>query len=87
MAVIGVSIGASFVLALLLGPLLEGMIGVRGLFLRGVALALPAIALVVLDAGVFRLHALLTALRRRAVPAPRRARAARRRALASTSSR
>ena len=90
MAVIGVSIGASFMLALLLGPLLGSVIGVRGLFLCGVGLALLAIALVVfavpaaalpstteprrlsaaldsrallvLDGGVFLLHALLTAL-------------------------
>src|SRR5262245_26470559 len=48
MAVIGVSIGASFMLALLLGPLLESVIGVRGLFLCGVALAALAATLVVL---------------------------------------
>jgi len=48
MAAIGVSIGASFMLALLLGPLLESVIGVRGLFLCGVALAVVAVALVVL---------------------------------------
>jgi len=46
MAIIGVSIGASFMLALLLGPPLENVIGVRGLFLAGVALALVAMALV-----------------------------------------
>jgi len=90
MAMIGVSIGASFMLALLLGAPLESVIGVRGLFIVGVALALFAIALVgfvvpavalpgapqrrnlrdalaerallVLDGGVFLLHALLTAL-------------------------
>jgi MFS family permease len=90
MAFIGVSIGASFMLALLLGPLLESVIGVPGLFLCGVALAVVATALVlfavpsaalapthasrrlrealaepallVLDCGVFLLHALLTAI-------------------------
>src|SRR6185295_12242104 len=48
MAIIGVSIGASFMFALLLGPPLENVIGVRGLFLAGVALAILAIALVTL---------------------------------------
>jgi MFS family permease len=48
MAVIGISVGAAFMLSLLLGPLLAGLIGVRGLFLAGVGLACAAIALVVL---------------------------------------
>jgi MFS family permease len=89
MAVAGISIGASFMLALLAGPPLAGLIGVPGLFVLGVALAAVAVALVtlavpapavrassqlgltlalarrdllVLDAGVFVLHMLLTAL-------------------------
>jgi MFS family permease len=90
MAIVGISIGAAFMLALLLGPVLAGFIGVRGLFLVAVGLALLAILLVllalpavepepgrgapaaraglaersllVLDAGVFLLHLLLTAL-------------------------
>jgi MFS family permease len=89
MAVAGISIGASFMLALLAGPPLAGLIGVPGLFVLGIALAAVAIALVVLavpaasaavpsrlglatalarpdllvlDAAVFVLHMLLTAL-------------------------
>lgn len=90
MAFVGISVGAAFTLSLLLGPLLAGVIGVRGLFVVGVGLALVAVALVVLalprvelpdagrptglgtalgdrallglDAGVFLLHLVLTAL-------------------------
>ncbi len=40
MAILGVSIGASFVLALMMGPILESMIGVPGLFWLTAALAL-----------------------------------------------
>jgi predicted MFS family arabinose efflux permease len=46
MAVIGISVGASFVLSILLGPVLAGLIGVRGLFVVAVGLAFVAIALV-----------------------------------------
>ena len=46
MAVIGISVGASFVLSILLGPVLAGLIGVRRLFVVAVGLAFVAIALV-----------------------------------------
>jgi MFS family permease len=90
MAVMGITIGSSFMLALLLGPVLEKLIGVPGIFLVAVGLAGAAILMVVfavphaeragpprtaslqaalvqrdvlvLDLGVFLLHALLTSL-------------------------
>jgi MFS family permease len=46
MAVIGMTIGASFVLSLILGPVLDGMIGVPGIFWLTGALALAAIGVV-----------------------------------------
>ena len=45
MAVIGISIGASFVLSLLLAPVLEPLIGVRGMFWGIAILAILAIVL------------------------------------------
>jgi MFS family permease len=45
MAVIGMSIGATFALSLVLGPALTGFIGVRGIFALTGVLALAAIAL------------------------------------------
>jgi MFS family permease len=94
MAVIGMTIGASFVLSLIFGPVLDGVIGVPGIFWLTGALALAAIAIVLyglptpvrrerdrsrnlrvefgrilrdtqllrLDAGVFVLHLVMTAL-------------------------
>jgi MFS family permease len=94
MAVIGMTIGASFVLSLILGPVLDGMIGVPGIFWLTGALALVAIGVVLfglptpvrrerdrarnlrvefgrilrdtqllrLDAGVFVLHLVMTAM-------------------------
>ena len=94
MAVIGVSIGAVFLLSLMLAPPLQGIIGVAGIFWLGAALALAAVAvlwrwvpepgasprrehapvarhlrriladahLMRLNAGVFCLHASLTAV-------------------------
>jgi len=47
MAVVGVSIGLSFVVALVLGPVLGGAIGVPGIFLVMLAMALSGIALLV----------------------------------------
>ncbi|HXH02813.1 MAG TPA: MFS transporter [Candidatus Competibacteraceae bacterium] len=44
MALIGVSIGVSFALSMVLGPLLNGWIGVRGIFWVCVALALAGMA-------------------------------------------
>ena len=91
MAVIGMTIGASFVVALIAGPLLAAWLGIAGLFVMTAVLALVAILGVVfvvptpgkpagasstrgalrealgnrqllrLDAGVFILHAVLTA--------------------------
>ena len=89
MAILGAGMGATFTLALVLGPVVAGWIGVSGIFLLTGALAvasLPVIFFVVpnadqpvlrggslrlvladsqllrLDAGIFLLHALLTAL-------------------------
>jgi predicted MFS family arabinose efflux permease len=94
MAAIGMTIGASFVLSLIFGPILDGMIGVPGIFWLTGVLALAAIGVVVfglptpvrrerdqarnlgaefgrilrdpqllrLDAGVFVLHLVMTAL-------------------------
>ena len=45
MAVIGITIGASFVLSMVLGPLLNGLIGVPGIFWLIAVLALAAIGL------------------------------------------
>ncbi|MCU7959597.1 MAG: MFS transporter [gamma proteobacterium symbiont of Bathyaustriella thionipta] len=47
MAIIGMSIGLSFVLALVAGPLIDRWIGVPGIFLLTAVLALTAIALLV----------------------------------------
>ena len=47
MAVVGVSIGLSFVVALVLGPVLGGAIGVPGIFMVMLAMALSGIALLV----------------------------------------
>src|SRR5690606_35730486 len=47
MAVIGVSIGASFALSLALGPVLDAWIGVRGIFWLTGVLALVGVAIVV----------------------------------------
>jgi predicted MFS family arabinose efflux permease len=47
MAVVGVSIGLSFVVALVLGPVLGGAIGVPGIFVVMLAMALAGIALLV----------------------------------------
>ncbi len=44
MAVIGISIGAMFMLALILAPLLEGWVGVPGLFWLTFILTIPALA-------------------------------------------
>lgn len=46
MAMIGMTIGASFVLSLILGPILDGWIGVPGIFWLTAALALAAIGVV-----------------------------------------
>jgi len=95
MAIMGISIGMSFVVALILGPVLSGWIGVLGLFWVSAVLAIIAIIvlykvvpqplqsrfhsdaepvpaqfkrvlqdpeLLRLDAGIFLLHLLLTAL-------------------------
>ncbi|MFP5307487.1 MAG: MFS transporter [Gammaproteobacteria bacterium] len=89
MAVLGAGMGLAFVLALVLGPVVSGVIGVDGIFLMTGVLALlslpvlllgvptPEIAsgnvggiravladgqLVRLDAGIFLLHATMTAL-------------------------
>jgi MFS family permease len=48
MAIYGVSIGVSFALAMVLGPLLNGMIGVPGIFWLTAALALGGVAVVAL---------------------------------------
>ncbi len=48
MAVVGMTIGASFVLSLILGPLLDGLIGVPGIFTLTGVLALAAIAVLLL---------------------------------------
>ncbi len=45
MLVIGITIGGAFVVSLLLGPVLDGAIGVRGIFWLTAALALVAITL------------------------------------------
>ena len=93
MLVLGIGIGASFMLALMLGPLLETVIGVPGIFGMTAGLALLCVPLLIwavprapaaaaahagigrdiktvladgqllrLDAGIFILHAVLTAL-------------------------
>ena len=94
MAVIGMTIGASFVLSLILGPVLDGFIGVPGIFWLTGVLALCAIGVILflvptpvrierdrsrnlraefarilrdtqllrLDAGVFILHLVMTAM-------------------------
>lgn len=48
MAIIGMSIGASFAVAMVLGPLLNGWIGVPGIFWLTAVLAVGGIAIVVL---------------------------------------
>lgn len=45
MAIIGVSIGAAFTTAFLVGPLLDAWFGLRGVFLAGAALGLAALVL------------------------------------------
>ncbi|HMM74835.1 MAG TPA: MFS transporter [Gammaproteobacteria bacterium] len=45
MAIIGVSIGAAFTTAFLVGPLLDAWFGLRGVFLAGAALGLAALLL------------------------------------------
>ena len=94
MAAIGMTIGASFVLSLILGPVLDGMIGVPGIFWMTGILALFAIGIILfavptpvrverersrnlreefarilrdtqllrLDAGIFVLHLVMTAM-------------------------
>lgn len=89
MAIVGVGMGAAFVIALVAGPVVSGWIGVDGIFLLTAVLALlslpvvgygvptPAIRprlasgfsdvlrdgeLLRLDAGIFILHAMMTAL-------------------------
>jgi MFS family permease len=89
MAVMGVGMGGAFILALVLGPVVAGLIGVDGIFLMTAVLALSSIPLVLwwvprapvqpaqpggmalafaspellrLDAGIFLLHACMTAL-------------------------
>ncbi len=94
MAAIGMTIGASFVLSLILGPVLDGVIGVPGIFWMTGILALLAIGVILflvptpvrvehersrnlreefarilhdtqllrLDAGVFTLHLVMTAM-------------------------
>jgi MFS family permease len=59
MALIGMSIGASFVLAMLLGPLLNTWIGVPGIFWLTAALAIGGLGIVVLlvpSPAVSRVH-------------------------------
>jgi len=48
MAIIGMSIGASFAVAMVLGPLLNGWIGVPGIFWLTAVLAIAGIAVIVL---------------------------------------
>jgi MFS family permease len=48
MAIIGASIGASFMIALIIGPLLQGWIGVQGIFWVTAALAIISISIVAL---------------------------------------
>ncbi len=48
MAIIGMSIGASFAVAMVLGPLLNGLIGVPGIFWLTAVLAVAGVAVVVL---------------------------------------
>ena len=48
MAIIGASIGASFMLALIIGPLLQGWIGVQGIFWMTAVLAIISISVVAL---------------------------------------
>lgn len=93
MLVLGIGIGASFMLALMLGPVLDGVIGVPGIFMLTTVLALVCVPVLIwavpsapppraahaniwrdmrrvlgdrqllrLDAGIFLLHAMLTAL-------------------------
>ena len=94
MAVIGMTIGASFVLSLILGPVLDGLIGVPGIFWMTGILAFLAIGIILfavptpvhverdrsrnlreefarilrdtqllrLDAGIFVLHLVMTAM-------------------------
>lgn len=47
MAVVGISIGASFAISLMLGPALGAVIGVRGIFWLTAGLALAGVALVI----------------------------------------
>ena len=94
MAIIGMTIGASFVVSLILGPVLDGLIGVPGIFWMTGVLALLAIGVILfavptpvriervrsrnlreeflkilrdpqllrLDAGIFVLHLVMTAM-------------------------
>ncbi|HJO35103.1 MAG TPA: MFS transporter [Gammaproteobacteria bacterium] len=48
MALLGISIGAAFIAAMMLGPLLAAHVGVRGLFLLGAALGLVGLPLLLL---------------------------------------
>jgi MFS family permease len=48
MAIIGASIGASFMIALVVGPLLQGWIGVQGIFWMTAVLAMLSISIVAL---------------------------------------
>lgn len=48
MALLGISIGAAFIAAMMLGPLLAARIGVRGLFLLGAVLGLAGLPLLLL---------------------------------------
>ncbi len=59
MAVIGMSIGAAFALALVLGPVLNGLIGVPGIFWLTALLALGGMGIVVFlvpNPGVIQVH-------------------------------
>lgn len=47
MAVVGISVGGSFMLALVLGPALDRLIGIPGLFWAGAALGLAALLVIV----------------------------------------
>ena len=61
MAIIGMTIGASFIFSLILGPVLDGLIGVPGIFLLTGGLALVAVAIVLFAIPTpVRSHARLT---------------------------
>ena len=71
MAIIGMSIGASFALAMVLGPVLNTWIGVPGIFWLTALLALVGIAVVVLAVP----NPVVTRVRRDAEPVPAQFRA------------